>query len=94
MIDISYDFEVGSHMLLSLVYYEGKVIYDGYMKSFSMTYIFTCCTKEMHDKLKFVQLKISHMTQKKKKKKKGQIMQDKEKSYLYISLLHIFYMYC
>ena len=94
MIDISYDFELGSHMLLSLVYYEGKVIYDGYMKSFFMTYIFTCCTKEMHDKLKFVQLKISHMTQKKKKKKKGQIMQDKEKSYLYISLLHIFYMYC
>ena len=55
---------------------------------------FSFCTKEMHDKLKFVQLKISHMTQKKKKKKKGQIMQDKEKSYLYISLLHIFYMYC
>ncbi len=66
-----YDFPLitgESHMLLSPVYYEGKVIYDGYMTSFSMTYIFTCGTKEMNEKLKFVHLKISHTTKKKKKK--------------------------
>ena len=47
-----YDFPLitgESHMLLSPVYYKGKVIYDGYMTSFSMTYIFTCrkiCTPQ------------------------------------------------
>ena len=65
------------HMLLSPVYYKGKVIYDGYMTSFSMTYIFTCRTKEI--KLKFVHLKISHTTKKKKKKKKDRSCKIKKK---------------